>query len=351
MPQRIAAIPGDGVGPEVVAATVPVLQRSLTPYHQSLDVDTLDWGADRFLREGAAMPVDGADILRGYDGVLFGAVGQPSVPDRELVWSLIITLRQQLDLAVNLRPILAFPGVPSSVRDTEGVDFIIVRENTEGEYVGVGGLAHAGTGQDLGLEVAVHSRAAIERAARHACGLAAGRRGRLTLVTKSNAIRHGYPLWDEVVAEVCADYPDVSLDTVLVDAMTARMVQQPRSLDVVLASNLFGDILSDLGAVLAGGMGMAPSANLAADGRTPGIYEPVHGSAPDIAGQGIANPTACILSGALMLDHLGFAPAADDIRAALTDVLSDPDFHTPDIGGTAHTTDISSAVLDRLQNR
>ena len=347
---RLAVIPGDGVGPEVVAATVPVLSAALAARGSQLDVTELDWGGERFLREGAAMPDDAAEVARAHDAVLFGAVGRPDVPDHELVWGLIIGLRQQLDLAVNIRPVRAFPGVPTQVRDTDGVDLVIVRENTEGEYIGAGGVAHAGTGEDLGIEVAVHSRRVIERAAEHAFGLAERRSGRLALVTKSNAMRHGYPLWDRVVREVGERHQDVELETVLVDAMAARMIQSPRSLDVLLAGNLFGDILSDLAAVLAGGMGMAPSANILPGSAVPGVYEPVHGSAPDIAGRGIANPVACLLSGALLLEDLGHADAAHDVRGAVASALQHPDHHTPDLGGSATTTDLASAVLTRMEN-
>ena len=346
---RLALIPGDGVGPEVVGATVPVLEAAITAAGGALLTSELDWGGARFLSEGAAMPTDAADVVRKADAVLFGAVGRPDVPDHELVWGLIIGLRQQLDLAVNIRPVRAFAAVPTKVRDTDGVDLVIVRENTEGEYVGVGGLAHAGTGHDLGIEVAVHSRRVIERAAEHAFALAARRSGRLCLVTKSNAMRYGYPLWDRVVREVAERHPEVGLETVLVDAMAARMIQAPRSLDVLLAGNLFGDILSDLAAVLAGGMGMAPSANVLPGGDVPGVYEPVHGSAPDIAGQGVANPVACILSGALLLEDLGQDTAARHIRAAVADALLDPKHHTPDLGGSATTADLASAVLHRME--
>ena len=346
---RVAVIPGDGVGPEVVATTLPVLKAALSAEGATLETQVLDWGGERFLREGAAMPSDAAATVRTSDAVLFGAVGRPDVPDHELVWGLIIGLRQQLDLAVNIRPVRAFPGVPTKVRGTDGVDLVIVRENTEGEYVGAGGIAHAGTGHDLGIEVGVHSRRAIERAAHHAFALADRRTGRLCLVTKSNAMRYGYPLWDRVVREVAEQYPTVELETVLVDAMAARMIQAPTSLDVLLASNLFGDILSDLAAVLAGGMGMAPSANIRPDHDVPGIYEPVHGSAPDIAGKGIANPVACLLSGALLLEDLGHVTAAEKVRGAIAAALLDPAHHTADIGGHATTTELGSAVLQKME--
>lgn len=348
---RLAVIPGDGVGPEVVEATVPVLEAALSADGTVLETAALDWGGERFLREGAAMPTDAAERVQTFDAVLFGAVGRPDVPDHELVWGLIIGLRQQLDLAVNIRPVRAFPGVPTKVRDTDGVDLVIVRENTEGEYVGAGGVAHAGTGHDLGVEVAVHSRRVIERAAHHAFSLAGRRTGRLALVTKSNAMRYGYPLWDRVVREVAEQYPEVELETVLVDAMAARMIQAPRSLDVLLASNLFGDILSDLAAVLAGGMGMAPSANIRADSVAPGVYEPVHGSAPDIAGKGIANPVACLLSGALLLEDLGHTAAAGRVRNAVATALADPAHHTADLGGHATTAELGSAVLQRMETQ
>lgn len=349
MAVRVAVIPGDGVGPEVIWSAVPIIRAALELENEKLDVLELDWGGERFLRTGRAMPTDAAQIVKGSDAVLFGAVGRPDVPDDELVWGLIIGLRQQLDLSVNIRPVRSFPGVPTKVRGTDGVDLVIVRENTEGEYVGAGGVAHAGTGRDIGLEVAVHSRHAIERAARHAFELAQQRSGRLALATKSNAMRYGYPLWDSVVREVAEEYPAVALEIVLVDAMAARMIQAPTSLDVLLAGNLFGDILSDLAAVLAGGMGMAPSANILPGGCVPGVYEPVHGSAPDIAGRGRANPVASILSGALMLEDLGHHVSAEAIRAAVTETLANPDNHTPDLGGNATTADVTAAVLQQME--
>jgi tartrate dehydrogenase/decarboxylase/D-malate dehydrogenase len=345
----LASIPGDGVGPEVVNATIPAVEAALARHGVELKVTTLDWGGERFLRTGSAMPADAASVVGGYDAVLFGAVGRPDVPDHELVWGLIIGLRQQLQLSVNIRPARAFPGVPSRVVGAEGTDLVIVRENTEGEYVGAGGLAHAGTDDEVGLEVALHSRRVIERAAEHAFGLAEQRSGRLALVTKSNAMRYGYPLWDRVVREVAERHPDVELEVVLVDAMAARMVQRPTSLDVLLASNLFGDILADLAAALVGGMGMAPSANIRPGGDVPGVYEPVHGTAPDIAGKGVANPVAALLCGAQLLADLGHDGPADDLRAAVTEALADPSNHTPDLGGTASTTRMASVIRHRME--
>jgi tartrate dehydrogenase/decarboxylase/D-malate dehydrogenase len=342
---QVAVIPGDGVGPEVVAATVPVLQAAARAAGAALHTVELDWGGERYLRTGRAMPPDAVEQLQGLPAVLFGAVGRPDISDHELIWGLIIGLRQALDLAVNVRPVRSWPGVATVLREPEGVDLVIVRENTEGEYTGIGGRAHAATAAEIGVEVAVHSRSAILRAARYAFQLARSRRGKVSLVTKSNALRHGYPLWDAVVAEVAEEHPDVECEVVLVDAMAIRLVQRPRELDVLLCSNLFGDILSDLAAVIGGGLGTAPSANLLPGGAVPALFEPVHGSAPDIAGQGLANPVACLLSGAMLLDHVGLPAAASAVRDAVAAALRDPSLHTPDLGGTATTAELAAAVL------
>jgi tartrate dehydrogenase/decarboxylase/D-malate dehydrogenase len=346
---RIACIAGDGVGPEVVDATVPVLTAAAAAAGTVLEFIDLDWGGERHLRHGQPMPDDAVGVVRTCAGVLFGSVGRPDVPDHVLVRGLIIALRQELDLAVNLRPVRSWDGVPTVLRDGSGIDLVIVRENTEGEYVGVGGRVRRGIGGQLGLEVAVHSEAVIERLARYAFDLARSRRGRLSLVTKSNAMAYGYTLWDEVVAGVAGDYPDITCEHVLVDAMAARMVQKPQSLDVLLCSNLFGDVLSDLAAALVGGMGMAPSANVL-PGASPGLFEPVHGSAPDIAGCGVANPVACLLSGALLLDHVGLAPAGNAVRTAVAVALRDRATHTPDLGGTGTTQGLSKSVLSALND-
>jgi tartrate dehydrogenase/decarboxylase/D-malate dehydrogenase len=342
-------IPGDGVGPEVVDATLPVLHAAAGQACAALDVLELDWGGEHYLRTGAAMPPDAVEQLRGVPAVLFGAVGRPDIPDHELIWGLIIGLRQALDLAVNVRPVQSWDGVSTVLREPAGVDLVIVRENTEGEYAGIGGRAHAGTAAELGVEVAVHSRPAILRAARYAFGLARSRRGKVSLVSKANALRYGYTLWDSVVAEVAADNPDIECEVVLVDAMAVRLIERPRDLDVLLCSNLFGDILSDLAAVLGGGMGMAPSANLLPGGTVPALFEPVHGSAPDIAGRGVANPVACLLSGAMLLDHVGLPTAGKLVRDAVATALRDSSVHTPDLGGAATTAKLAAAVLAAVQ--
>jgi tartrate dehydrogenase/decarboxylase/D-malate dehydrogenase len=338
---KLAVVPGDGIGPEVVAATVPLLERLV-----SLEVTELDWGSDRWLRTGQAMPDDAVDTVRAHDAVLFGAVGRPDVPQDVPIWGLILKLRQALDLYVNLRPVTSWPGIDGPLRDGRDVDFVVVRENTEGEYAGIGGRTHAGTQDEVAVEVAVHSRRGVERVARHAFALARGRRGLVSLVTKSNASRFGYPLWDEVVHDVAGDFPEVELEQVYVDAMAARMIERPRSLDVVLCSNLFGDILSDLGAPLQGGLGMAPSANLHPGGDAPGVFEPVHGSAPDIVGKGIANPCGCILSAALLLRETGEAEAAGRLEAAVGTAVRGT--RTPDLGGEATTAELANAVAEAL---
>jgi tartrate dehydrogenase/decarboxylase/D-malate dehydrogenase len=345
----IAVVPGDGIGPEVVEATLPLLERAVALEGARLELTPLDWGSDRYLATGAAMPPDAVETVRAHDAVLLGAVGRPDVPPDVPVWGVILALRQALDLYVNLRPVTSWPGIAGPLRDGEGVDFTVVRENTEGEYAGVGGRSHVGTPEEVAVEVAVHSRRAIERVARFAFELARQRRGLVSLVTKSNASRYGYPLWDEVVDEVAAGFADVRYEAVFADAMAARMIERPRSLDVLLCSNLFGDLLSDLGAPLQGGLGMAPSANVRPAGGAPGIFEPVHGSAPDIVGRGVANPCGCVLSGALMLRELGLETAADALVRAVGAAIADPAARTPDLGGEATTAQLASAVAGAFE--
>ncbi len=342
MTHRIAVIAGDGAGPEVIAEARKVVDAL------GLDVAWTDlpWGTDHYHAQGTMVPPDALETARAHDAILLGAVGHPSVPDHVTLWGLLLTMRQGLDLWANLRPARLLDGVPSRLEGRPQVDMLFVRENTEGEYSGVGGRAHQGLPLEVGIETSVFTRAGVRRVVEYAFGLAEQRRGILTSATKSNASRYGYVLWDEVAEEVAADHPDVRYERVLVDALAARMVSAPASLDVVVASNLFGDILTDLAAVLQGGMGMAASASLAPGSDGPGVFEPVHGSAPDIAGQGIANPIGAIWSAALMLDHLGETDASKQVMAAIEAVCRDG-ILTRDLGGTASTVEVGSAIAAR----
>ncbi len=342
---RIALLSGDGVGPEVMAEA----RRVVDALGLSLEWTELPWGSAWYHGHGAMMPGDALDVLRGHDAVLMGAIGDPSVPDDVSLWGSILHIRQRLDLWANVRPARLLEGIPCPLvgRGPADVDMLFVRENTEGEYSGVGGRAHHALPSEVALETSVFTRAGVERVVRYAFGLAEGRRGLLTSATKSNASRFGYVLWDEVVEDVAAEHPGVRVERVLVDALAARMVRDPGSLDVVVASNLFADILTDLAAAIQGGMGMAASANLAPGATAPGLFEPVHGSAPDIAGQGIANPAGAIWSAALMLEHLGEKGAADAVMRALEDVCRDGP-RTRDVGGTATTREVGDAIVVRL---
>jgi tartrate dehydrogenase/decarboxylase/D-malate dehydrogenase len=341
---RVAVIAGDGAGPEVVAEarkTVDALGIDLS-WHE------LPWGTDHYHDHGAMMPADALDVVRGFDAVLLGAVGHPSVPDHVTLWGLLLPLRQGLDLWANLRPARLLDGIPSKLEGRPHVDMLFVRENTEGEYSGVGGRAHQGLDLEVGIETSVFTRAGVRRVVEYAFELAAKRKGVVTSATKSNASRYGYVLWDEVAEEVAAGHPDVKLERVLVDALAARMVSNPSSLDVVVASNLFGDVLTDIAAVLQGGMGMAASASLAPGSDTTPVFEPVHGSAPDIAGRGIANPMGAIWSAALMLETLGESEASQRLLRALEDVAREGP-RTGDVGGDASTSAVGDAVAERAR--
>jgi tartrate dehydrogenase/decarboxylase / D-malate dehydrogenase len=342
----VAVIAGDGAGPEVVAEAV----KAVDALGLDLDWHELDWGSARYRREGALMPDDALDVAREHDAVLLGAVGDPSIPDHVTLWGLLLPLRQGLDLWANLRPARLLDGVPSPLEGRPAVDMLFVRENTEGEYSGVGGRAHQGLPLEVGIETSVFTRAGVERVIAHAFELAEGRRGVVTSATKSNASRYGYVLWDEVAEEVAARHPDVRYERVLVDALAARMLRNPLSLDVVVASNLFGDVLTDIAAELQGGMGMAASASVAPGSGTTAVFEPVHGSAPDIAGRGIANPVGAIWSSVLMLEHLGEADAAARLMRALEDVCRDGP-RTKDIGGDGSTAQVGDAVARRIADR
>jgi tartrate dehydrogenase/decarboxylase / D-malate dehydrogenase len=341
---RVALLPGDGVGPEVIAEARKAVEALELP----IEWTELPWGSAYFHEHGQMMPADWEETLRGHEAVLMGAVGDPSVPDHVSLWGLILEVRQRLDLWANLRPVRLLEGIPCplAARGPADVDMLFVRENTEGEYSGIGGRAHRGLPSEVGIETSVFTRAGVERVLRHAFELAAGRRGLLTSATKSNASRFGYVLWDEVADEVAAEFSGVRYERVLVDALAARMVRDPGSLDVVVGSNLFGDILTDLAAAIQGGMGMAASANVAPGSSEPGLFEPVHGSAPDIAGQGIGNPAGAIWSASLMLEHIGEPEAGTALMAALEEVCRTGP-RTRDVGGDATTRDVGEAVARR----
>ena len=341
MTYRVGVLAGDGVGPEVVAEA----RKAVDALDLPLEWVELPWGSAYYHEHGRMMAEDWAEQVAGLSAVLLGAIGDPSVPDHVSLWGSILLMRQQLDLWANLRPCRLLPGIPGPLagRGPDDFDILFVRENTEGEYAGVGGRSHRGQAGEVGIEVSVFTRAGCERVLRLAFERAARRRGILTSATKSNASRYGYVLWDEVAEEVAAGFPSVRYERVLVDALAARMVRSPESLDVVVASNLFADILTDLGAAIQGGMGMAASANVAPGGTETGIFEPVHGSAPDIAGQGIANPAGAIWSASLMLEHLGEPEAASRLLDALAVTCSNGP-RTRDVGGTATTVEVGDAV-------
>ncbi len=351
MPRRIAVIPGDGVGPEVIEIGLRVL-RAAAPADPSFEYETVSfpWGSEHYLRTGAMMDADALDQLAAFDAIYFGAVGSVDVPDHITLWGLRLAIVQGFDQAISLRPAKLLPGVrgPLAGRGPDDVDLVVVRENTEGEYSGVGGFAHAGQPSEVALQTAVYTRAGIARTARYAFELARRRPAhRLTSITKSNASLHASVLWDRVVEEVAADFPDVEWGSILVDAAAARLVLDPGSLDVLVASNLHGDILSDLTGALAGSLGMAPSGNLQLDGTYPSMFEPVHGSAFDIAGKGVANPVGAVLSAAMMLDELGGDRIASVIRHAV-EVVCARGILTPDVGGTASSADVAEAIIEAI---
>jgi tartrate dehydrogenase/decarboxylase/D-malate dehydrogenase len=310
-----------------------------------------DWSCERYTKAGAMMPEDGVDQLAAFDGIFLGAVGFPGVPDHVSLWGLLIPLRRAFQQYVNLRPVRLLPGTTSVLagRSPDELEMVIVRENSEGEYSAIGGRHNAGRPDEFVVQESVFTRVGVERIIRYAFDLARTRSGHVTSATKSNGLIHSMPFWDEIFAEVAAGYPDVRAEQCHVDALAARMVQAPERLDVVVGSNLFGDILSDLAAAVTGGLGMAPSGNINPSGEHPSMFEAVHGSAPDIAGQGIANPVAQILAGAMMLEHLGETVAAQAIRTAVDEVLTAGAELTPDLGGTATTTRLGTAVAEALR--
>lgn len=348
---HIASIPGDGIGKEIMPEGMKVLNL-LADLTQSfrIDWDEFPWGSEYYLSKGKMMPADGLKTLQEFDGIYFGAVGWPEVPDHITLWGLRLPICQGFQQYANVRPALLYPGVkgPLAGKDSGQIDFVVVRENTEGEYAGVGGRAQQGTSQEVAMESSVFTRKGVERVMRYAFELAVKRRKKVSSVTKSNAQRYGFVLWDEVFQAVSTEYPEVETERVLVDAMAARFVLHPETLDVVVASNLHGDILTDLGGALIGSLGMAPSGNINPERAYPSMFEPVHGSAPDIYGKGIANPIGMFLSGAMMLDFLGESESGDLIQKAVRETASQG-ILTPDVGGEAKTGEVTRFVMDIIK--
>jgi tartrate dehydrogenase/decarboxylase/D-malate dehydrogenase len=343
---RIAAIPGDGIGREVVPAALEVLEAVGRRFGFTLEIAEYPWGCEHYLTTGAMMSQAGLKQLHVADAILLGAVGSPEVRDHVSLWSLLIPIRREFKQYVNLRPMRTWPGLQSVARrdDAAPLDIVVVRENSEGEYSPVGGELKTGDGEAVAIQVTSFSQSAVDRIIRYAFSVAGQRGCHLTSATKSNGILHTMPFWDDRFNLIAAEHPDVRADSALIDALAARLVMEPTWFDVIVGSNLFGDILSDIVAALAGGLGIAPSANLNPEREFPSMFEPVHGSAPDIAGRGIANPVATIWSGAMMLEHLGEPDAADAIVTTIGELLASGGARTPDIGGTATTREVAADI-------
>ncbi|MFI8302204.1 tartrate dehydrogenase [Streptomyces sp. NPDC085927] len=346
---RIALIPGDGIGAEVLPPACAVLDAVGKRHGLTFAYDTLDWSCERYLAEGAMMPADGLERIRHHDAILLGAVGWSGVPDHVSLWGLLIPIRRQFRQYVNLRPIKVLQGVPSPVaKATSDVDLVVVRENVEGEYSEIGGRLNRGFPDEMAVQEAVFTRPGVERILDYAFTTAQQRNGHLVSATKSNGIVHTMPFWDELVREAGERFPHVTWRQEHIDALVAKIVLDPARFDVIVGSNLFGDILSDLAAAVAGSIGIAPAANLNPEREYPSMFEPVHGSAPDIAGQGIANPLGAIWCAAMMLDHLGHPEAGAEVFDAFASVLATTDVRTPDLGGTAGTKDFTRLVLEGI---
>jgi tartrate dehydrogenase/decarboxylase/D-malate dehydrogenase len=345
---RIAAIPGDGIGKEVIAAGVEVLNVLSEKENFKLDIEAFDWSSERYLKTGAYIPEGGLERLKTFDAIFFGAVGSPDVPDHISLWGLRLPICQGFDQYANVRPTRVLPGIASRLKGGEKIDWVIIRENSEGEYSGSGGRVHRGLPEEIATETSVFTRNGVERIHRFAFELARKRpRKHLTLVTKSNAQRHGMVLWDEIFYEVAKKYPDVRTNRVLVDAVTTVMVLKPETLDTLVASNLHADILSDLAAALTGSLGIAPTANLNPERTFPSMFEPIHGSAFDITGKGVANPIATFWTASMMLEHLGEAKAAARLMKAIERTTEEQVF-TPDLGGVHDTRAVTNAVKRAL---
>jgi tartrate dehydrogenase/decarboxylase / D-malate dehydrogenase len=348
---EIAVIPGDGVGGEVIPAALRVLDQVSHQFDAEFVLTEHDWGAGYYQREGRMMPADALDLLRPADAILLGAIGDPAIPDHITLNGLLLPIRRAFDQFANVRPALLYHGVASPLANYAGgdIDMVVVRENTEGEYAQVGGFVYQEQPDEVAIQTSVFTRRGIARIVRFAFELARTRRKRVTSITKSNAQGYSMVLWDRTFQAVAAEYTDVETEPLLVDAAAMNFVRRPRSFDVVVGSNLFADILSDLSAIITGSIGLAASANLDPTRRYPSMFEPVHGSAPDIAGRGIVNPLAAILSAAMMLEHLGLAEAASAVNAAVATVLEEGKVRTPDLGGSSSTAEVTSAVIERIQ--
>jgi tartrate dehydrogenase/decarboxylase / D-malate dehydrogenase len=340
----VDVIAGDGIGPEVMPAATACIDALAPTFDFNIQWRDRGWGSDHYRQHGRMMPLDGIDQLATGDAILLGAVGAEDIPDDVTLWGLLIPIRREFDQYVNLRPVRALPGVTSPLTGGDHLDLVVVRENVEGEYSEIGGRVHQGRPQEAAIQAAVFTRAGVERIAEYAVAQAIGRSGRLISATKSNGIIHTMPFWDEVVEHVTSRAPELVVEKVLIDALAARLVLKPRSVDVIVASNLFGDILSDLAAAVAGSIGVAPSANLNPPRAHPSMFEPVHGSAPDIAGQGLANPVGQMWAAAMMLDHLGQPEAARALIQSFESALA-AGVRTPDLGGTASTTEFADVVV------
>ena len=349
----IAAIPGDGIGTEVIAAGVEALNALAKKDGKiKFAFDHFDWGGEYYKKHGRMMPENGRDQIRKHDAILFGSAGHPDIPDHITLWGLRLAICQPFDQYANVRPTRILPGITSPLRAVSGpeLDWVIVRENSEGEYAGVGGRVHQGSPLEAATDVAMFTRAGVERIMRFAFKLARSRpRKFLTVVTKSNAQRHAMVMWDEIAAEIAREFPDVTWDKMLVDAMTMRMVMKPQSIDTIVATNLHADVLSDLAAALAGSLGIAPTGNINPERIFPSMFEPIHGSAFDIMGKGIANPVGTFWSEVMMLEHLGEQQAAQRLMKAIERVTANPRFHTPDLGGTARTADVTAGLIEAIQ--
>jgi tartrate dehydrogenase/decarboxylase/D-malate dehydrogenase len=350
---RIAAIPGDGIGKEVIPEGQKVLQ-AIAAKDQTLkfEFESFDWGGDYYRQHGVMMPEDGLDALRDKDAILFGSAGDPHIPDHITLWGLRLKICQGFDQYANVRPTRILPGIDAPLKrcTPAQLDWVIVRENSEGEYSGVGGRAHQGHPIEVATDVSMMTRAGVERIMRYAFKLAQTRpRKLLTVVTKSNAQRHAMVMWDEIAVQISKEFPDVKWDKELVDAATARMVNRPATLDTIVATNLHADILSDLAAALAGSLGIAPTGNIDPERRYPSMFEPIHGSAFDIMGKGLANPIGTFWSVVMMLEHLGEQAAADRLMKAIEAVTANPRLHTRDLGGLATTAQVTAAICEQLK--